>query len=448
MRPNLILKAISLAVTTAITVFAATPASAVPAFAQQTGLRCQACHIGGLGPQLTDFGRKFKMGGYTQRVSDAFTPPVSAMAVASFVNTAKDQESPPADHYATNNNFTLDEASIFLAGGIGDHFGAFSQFTYDGVGRAFGWDNLDVRAVDHFTIGGDDVLVGLTLNNNPAIEDPFNTLPAWGFPYTNSDLAPGPAAATIFDGGYEQAVLGTTAYAQFANGLYTEAGIYFTPGLHFLSAVGADSGAGEIDGAAPYVRVAWQKDLENSSNFEVGAFGFFPSFHPGDDSSTGKTDDYSDYGIDASYQFLGDETNVYTINARYTHEEQDLNATHLLGGSARTSDTLDDFRIDGSYYWHDWVGATVQFFDTTGSRDALLYADNRTFSPDSTGLRFQIDATPWGNDVSPFGPRFNMRVGLQYTLYTKFDGAGKNYDGTGRDASDNNTLRIFTWFAL
>ncbi|HEX4860853.1 MAG TPA: hypothetical protein VFV07_06420, partial [Rhizomicrobium sp.] len=166
------------------------------------------------------------------------------------------------------------------------------------------------------------------------------------------------------------------------------------------------------------------------------------------DKSTGKTDDYSDYGLDASYQFLGDETNVYTLNARYTHEEQDLNATHLLGGAARSSDTLDDFRVDASYYWHDWVGASVQFFDTTGSRDALLYADNRTFSPDSTGLRFQIDATPWGNDVSPFGPRFNMRVGLQYTLYTKFDGAGKNYDGTGRDASDNDTFRIFTWFAL
>src|ERR1700733_6700492 len=264
MRPKLILKTIPFALFATLAALSSPPASAVPAFAQQTGLRCQACHIGGLGPQLTDFGRKFKMGGYTQRVSDAFTPPVSAMAVASFVNTAKDQESPPADHYATNNNFTLDEASIFLAGGIGDHFGAFSQFTYDGVGRAFGWDNLDVRAVDHFTIGGDDVLVGLTLNNNPAIEDPFNTLPAWGFPYTNSDLAPGPAAATMFDGGFEMAVLGTTAYAKFENGLYTEAGFYFTPGQHFLSALGADEGPGQLDGAAPYVRVAWQKDFDDA----------------------------------------------------------------------------------------------------------------------------------------------------------------------------------------
>jgi hypothetical protein len=424
------------------------PSKAVPAFAEQTGLRCQSCHVGGLGPQLTAFGRNFKANGFTMRAGSDFTLPVSAMAVASFVNTAKDQASPPADHYGTNNNLTLDEASIFIAGGIGDHFGAFSQFTYDGVGRAFGWDNLDVRAVDHLTISGSDVLVGLDLNNNPGIQDPFNTLPAWGFPYTNSDLAPGPAAATLFDGGYEMALLGTTAYAQLENGLYAEAGFYFTPGQHFLSMVGADEGPGQLDGVAPYVRLAWQKDLKNNSNFEVGAFGFFPSFYPDNDKSAGKSDSYSDIGLDASYQFMGDETNVFTINTRYTHEEQDLNATQLLGGAARHSDTLDDFRIDGSYYWHDWVGATVQLFDTAGSRDALLYADNRTFSPDSNGVRFQIDATPWGNDVSPLGPRFNMRVGLQYTLYTKFDGASRNYDGLGHNASDNNTLRIFTWFAL
>jgi hypothetical protein len=432
----------------AIAMLSIQPSKAVPAFAEQTGLRCQSCHVGGLGPQLTAFGRNFKANGFTMRAGNDFTLPVSAMAVASFVNTAKDQASPPADHYGTNNNLTLDEASIFIAGGIGDHFGAFSQFTYDGVGRAFGWDNLDVRAVDHLTISGSDVLVGLDLNNNPGIQDPFNTLPAWGFPYTNSDLAPGPAAATLFDGGYEMALLGTTAYAQLENGLYAEAGFYFTPGQHFLSMVGADEGPGQLDGVAPYVRLAWQKDLKNNSNFEVGAFGFFPSFYPDNDKSTGKSDSYSDIGLDASYQFMGDETNVFTINTRYTHEEQDLNATQLLGGALRKSDTLDDFRIDGSYYWHDWVGATVQLFDTVGSRDGLLYADNRTFSPDSNGMRFQIDATPWGNDVSPLGPRFNMRVGLQYTLYTKFDGASRNYDGLGHNASDNNTLRIFTWFAL
>jgi hypothetical protein len=29
----------------------------------------------------------------------------------------------------------------------------------------------------------------------------------------------------------------------------------------------------------------------------------------------------------------------------------------------------------------------------------------------------------------------------------RFNGAGHNYDGAGANASDNNTLRVFTWFA-
>ncbi|HEY1613131.1 MAG TPA: hypothetical protein VGF97_05470 [Rhizomicrobium sp.] len=423
-------------------------ASAVPAYAQQTGEPCATCHVGGFGPQLTLAGRKFKENGYTTRKAGlGFTPPISAMAVASYVNTQKDQAEPPAPHYSTNNNVTLDEASIFIAGGIGDHFGGFSQFTYDGVGRAFGWDNLDLRAVDHMTLGGSDVLVGLTVNNNPAIEDPWNTLPSWGFPYTDSDLAPGPASATLFDGGYEQAVLGTTAYAVWGNGLYTEAGFYFTPGHHFLSALGADEGAGPISGVAPYVRVAYEKDY-GDSNWEIGAFGFFPSLSPDGDTSTGQTDSYRDIGFDASYQLQDSENSYYTINARYTHEDQDLNATHLLGGSTNASDTLNDFRLDASYYWHNLVGASVQLFTTTGSSDALLYGDNRTLAPDSDGVTFQLDFTPWGDGSSPFGDRFNVRVGLQYTMYGKFDGASTNFDGLGGNASDNNTLRLFLWTAL
>ena len=43
-------------------------------FAQQTGQPCTACHIGAFGPQLTAFGRAFKIGGYTQTGGDAATP--------------------------------------------------------------------------------------------------------------------------------------------------------------------------------------------------------------------------------------------------------------------------------------------------------------------------------------------------------------------------------------
>jgi hypothetical protein len=41
-----------------------------------------------------------------------------------------------------------------------------------------------------------------------------------------------------------------------------------------------------------------------------------------------------------------------------------------------------------------------------------------------------------------------VRVGLQYTGYSKFNGGGNDYDGSGRNASDNNTLFGFLWVAL
>jgi hypothetical protein len=426
---------------------AASPASAVPSFAEQTGQPCQACHVGGFGPQLTPFGRSFKLEGYTMRAGDPFNNPISAMAVASFINTAGDQPSPPAPHYGVNNNATIDQVSLFAAGGIGDHFGGFTQWTWDGVGRAFSWDNIDLRATDRVTVGGSDVLVGLSLNNAPSVDDAWNSLPSWGFPYSGSDLAPAPAAATMFDGGFAQATLGATAYAYWNSAFFTEAGLYWTPSNRFLSAMGADFGPGPIDGAAPYLRVAYQKDY-GDQNFEIGAFGFFPSVFPDGGRSTGQTDSYIDVGLDGSYQFMGNGDDIYTLNMRYTHEQQNLDATYLLGGAAKRSNALQDFRFDASYYWRNTIGGSVQVFDTWGSRDPLLYAANTTFRPDSQGVTLQLDGTVFGHDMSMLAGRFNLRLGLQYTFYTRFDGASRNYDGLGHDASDNDTLRIFVWTAL
>jgi hypothetical protein len=36
-------------------------------------------------------------------------------------------------------------------------------------------------------------------------------------------------------------------------------------------------------------------------------------------------------------------------------------------------------------------------------------------------------------------PWLNTRFALQYVAYTKFNGSKLNYDGAGRNASDNNT---------
>jgi len=40
-------------------------ALAVPSFARQTGMPCSQCHTLSFGPALTDYGRQFKLNGYS-----------------------------------------------------------------------------------------------------------------------------------------------------------------------------------------------------------------------------------------------------------------------------------------------------------------------------------------------------------------------------------------------
>jgi hypothetical protein len=417
-------------------------AQAVPAFADQTGQPCSSCHVGGFGPQLTPFGREFKILGYTVRATEG-TIPVSAMAIASFLHTAADQ--PPAPHYSANDNKTLDQISLFLAGGFNTHLGGFSQFTYDGVARAFAWDNLDLRAVDQVKIAGADAVIGLSLNNNPAVQDPWNTLSPWGFPYTDSALAPSPGAATILNGGLAQSSLGITAYAWWNSEIYAEAGAYTTPSRGLMRALGSDGGA-VISGSAPYVRIGYQKNYDDQ-NFQFGLTYFSPDLYPGGDRTAATTDKYQDFSADGSYQYTGDGNNVYQLNARYTHEHQSLDATYALGASSNAGNTLEEFSTDASYYWKNQIGITAGYFSTWGSADSLLYADNRTSKPNSAGFIAQLDGTPFGQ-TAMLGNHVNLRVGVQYRHFTQFNGATNNYDGGGSNSTGNDTFRVFTWLAL
>ena len=52
---------------------------------------------------------------------------------------------------------------------------------------------------------------------------------------------------------------------------------------------------------------------------------------------------------------------------------------------------------------------------------------------------------PFGKADSWGAPWVNLKLGVQYTLYTQFNGGTSNYDGFGRDASDNNALYVFAW---
>lgn len=426
-------------------------ARAVPAFARQTHEACAACHIGGFGPQLTPFGRRFKLMGYTLSVGTDAKLPLSMMLIESFTHTATAQTSPPANGFDTNDNTELQQASVFLAGRITDHLGVMAQATYSENGGLLGWDNTDIRYARALTLGREPVIWGISLNNNPTVSDVFNTAPAWQYPYVAPDLAPGAPAAPILDGGLAQQVVGMTTYVQFNSGLYAEVGGYRSLSTPFVRDVNADF-SGRIAGIAPYARVAYTWNL-TSGNVELGAFAFHAAKGlVGADAEgntialPGPTDKFTDLGIDASYQFLNGGNHVVTINGLYINEWQRLDATYGAGGSSNLHDSLQALNINAAYWYRNTWGAVLGGFANNGSSDLALYGNNG--SPNTQGGMAELVWTPFGKSDSWAQPYANVRFGLQYTWYARFSGLVTNVDGAGRRASDNDTLYLYTWFAF
>jgi len=78
---------------------------------------------------------------------------------------------------------------------------------------------------------------------------------------------------------------------------------------------------------------------------------------------------------------------------------------------------------------------------------APLSGSNNGF-PDTRGYTLQFECVPLGKLQSWGRPWVNLRVGVQYTGYLRFNGGTSNYDGFGRSASQNNSLFLFSWMAF
>ena len=157
-------------------------ALAVPSFARQTGMPCSQCHTLSFGPALTAYGRQFKLNGYTWGEGD-HPMPLAVMAQGGFSHTDTALPDAPAAHFSTNDNVSVDQVSLFYGGRIGGGVGAFAQVTYSGEDRHTSWDNLDIRYARPVKLAGTDTVVGISVNNNPTVQDLWNSTSAWGYPY-------------------------------------------------------------------------------------------------------------------------------------------------------------------------------------------------------------------------------------------------------------------------
>ncbi len=417
-------------------------ALAVPSFAEQTGQPCAACHVGAFGPQLRQFGRDFKLGGYTATDGDEHFPPIAAMMYGSFTHTKASQPGGAARWFAPNDNIALDQVSLYYAGAISKHVGAFIQVTYDGIGRQLHIDNLDIRYSRERHIHGIDTIYGLTLNNAPTVTDLWNSTPVWGFPYNSSNLAPTPLASTLIDGSLGQAVLGVGAYAMFSNWFYAEVDLYRGLSREVRNATGIlpVAGTSEVADTAPYWRLAVQHDY-GRSYWQVGTYGIDAHVLPGGAEPYGKTDHITDFAADANWQFTFHPrliaSDMLSAHATIISESQDLQASSVLYGTRR-HDSLTTARADISYTIGATVTPSVQIFHTGGTADPALWS-TLNGSPNSDGYVLELAYSPWGKPKSFIGWG-NLRLAVQYIGYTRFD-------GTTRGASRNNTLYPNLWIA-
>lgn len=449
-------------------------AHAVPDLAAQTGQPCTMCHVGGFGPQLTPFGRAFKIDGYTQRGGEGLASqvPLSLMVQSSFTYTGSDL--PPDQiptgglHYSANNNFSIDQVSGFIAGGIGEHVGGFMQFTYSPVDNTSHLDNTDLRPfTTEFLFGDHSLRVGATVNNNPTVQDPYNSSFAWGYPFISSAIAPTPAANVMLSTGFNNNSIGYTLYAWYDKQLYLEGGAYNTISPWGLAHIGVDYGVGATTSPAPYLRAAYEWNWDDQS-VHVGGIFMHADVNPPNgiafqtDGSMG-ADHYTDYAVDAGYQYLGDGTHIFTVDGIFTHEDQNLKGSTASfnagnGTSFGSGYSLNQIHLAASYWYQNTYGVTLAWQRIWGPANPVLYpspaygggdvTDSNNSKPDSNAFIVEADWVPFGKDGSWASPWVNLKLGVQLTLYTQFNGGTGNYDGYGRNASGNDTLLVFAWMAF
>jgi hypothetical protein len=480
------------------------PAQALPSFARQTGQPCGTCHTDF--PALTPYGRRFKLLGYTAgggqfrttpfsseagvnaraeldklrgyakaidppAASDnrEYVPPVSMMAIVGYTHTQGPTVAPPTDPFQVNDNVVLTPFSGFWGGAITDHVGAFAQVTYSGPDplsalsgtpadqfkHTWSWDNADVRYANTASIGPLDLVYGITANNNPTVQDLWNTTPAWSFPYAVSSLANTPAASTAIEGAFAARVAGVGAYTSINDLLYLEFSAYKTLGFNEQNSLGINpfDGAGLFGGVAPYWRVALEPHWGRHS-LMVGTFGTYMDVHPWVDPSfvTGTTavmplsDKFTDIGFDTQYQYQGDNYWI-TLRGSYIREFQRLDASFADFAAANPTNLLNSLKLQASFAYgsDNRVVLTGQYFNIWGTADANLFgtdpASGLAMTPNSDGWMAEIAYIPFSASKSFGWPWFNARIGLQYTYYNKFN-------GTTVGAHDNNTLFLHAWFAM
>jgi hypothetical protein len=314
--------------------------------------------------------------------------PLAVMAQASVTHTQNNNTTDPDTGETVsvnqrNNDLVFSGGSVFFATKFSDYVGAFIQWSYDNLattadgtlGGHSGIDNTDIRVAGKYSRTGaaePDLVYGMTLNNNPTAQDPWNSTPAFGFPYTSSPRANAgggnpdrwhACAASLGVGGYlwwQKMIYGELSFYRTANGGLRPAR---------RSDIHTDGGVAAIQNwNNPYWRFALSHDW-GANSVMIGTYGMIVNRYPSNFDTSTATDRYRDIAVDAQYQYITDP-HTFTAQATYISEKQSYNASYEAVvdtgegiGAGPTpenpTDTLKTFKIKGTYYYDRKYGGTL-----------------------------------------------------------------------------------------
>jgi len=433
------------------------PAQAVPSFSRQTGQACATCHTAF--PELTPFGRHFKLTGYIEEGAKNPPPlPLAAMLMPGFTHTQSKQDAPPSPGLKTNDNLVTQQVTGFLAGGIYGNLGALVQVSGNPINGQVWFDGSDARYVDSFDLFGKKAYYGIDANNTPTFQDAWNTVNAWGFPQLSSGVAAFSPPGTHIDA-LAQSVAGGGAYVYWNDLVYAELTAYLGYNKATLEAFGMEPGpTPDVQrGAMPYWRLAVEPHW-GDHYLMVGTYGLYGQTIPGGQAGIG-ADSYLDVGFDSQYQYDGQQYSV-TLKLSDVMEFQKFNASFATGGASNVNDKLNSFKANATFVWDHTYSLTAGYFNVSGTGDPLWDQSacgcNNVTSPNGSGLIFDAAYLPFSHGAPGPYKYANVRIGVQYITYLNLYGGTNNFDGMigtpgaggTHNASGNNTAFLYAWAAF
>ena len=150
------------------------------------------------------------------------------------------------------------------------------------------------------------------------------------------------------------------------NILYIEGGGYTSLARNVQQTVGTfDAAQNKIDGGAPYWRVALQHNWHGHYG-AIGSFGMQANVNPQRLQGAG-TDQFTDFGFDATYQYLVNPRHIFELNGTYIRENRNMNASVALGFAEKQSSSLNTVRIRSAYTFLQTYGLTLAYGQTSGT---------------------------------------------------------------------------------